>query len=84
MLPVEALTTTWRPLGDTAMWSARTPATLKRHTICFVFMLIATTSANDGREMTTSLPSLEEYMSSTSWSWPSPIRARIARKYASR
>ena len=66
------------------MWSERTPPTLNRHTIFLVFRLIATTSANDGREITTSLPSLEEYMSSTSWSWPSPISVRIARKYTSR
>jgi len=41
---------------------------------------ISTTSANDGRETTSSRPSFEEYMSSTYWSWPSPISARIARK----
>ncbi len=79
-LPVDALTTTRRPSGETAMWSERTPATGNRHTILLVRRLIATTSANDGREITTSRPSLEEYMSSTYWSCPSPIAARIARK----
>jgi hypothetical protein len=49
-----------------------------------VSRLIATTSAKDGRETIISLPSLEEYMSSTYWSWPSPIASRMARKYASR
>ena len=62
------------------MWSERTPSTAKRHTIFCVLRLIATTSANEGREITTRLPSLEEYMSSTNWSCPSPISSRIARK----
>ena len=33
----------------------------------------------DGREITTRRPSLEEYMSSTNWSLPSPISVLIAR-----
>jgi hypothetical protein len=82
--PVDALTTTCRPLGETAMWSERSPWTSKRHLIRPVRRLIPTTSANDGRDTTTRRPSLEEYMSSTNWSWPSPIIARIARKNASR
>ncbi len=62
------------------MWSERWPATGKRHTISPVSRLIATTSAYDGRDTISSRPSLEVYMSSTYWSWPSPIASRMARK----
>lgn len=78
--PVDALTTTVRPSGEIAMWSARTPSTAKRHTISWVRRSIATTSAKDGRDTISSRPSFEEYMSSTNWSWPSPMSVRMPRK----
>ena len=68
------------PLGDTAMWSERCPATGNRQTILWDRRLIATTSAKDGRETMRSRPSLEEYMSSTYWLLPSPMASRIAMK----
>ena len=61
------------------MWSERWPATGNRHTSFPVLRLIATTSAYDGRDAIRSRPSLEVYMSSTSWSWPSPMACRMAR-----
>ncbi len=79
-LPVEALTTTVSPSGEMAMWSERWPATAKRQTISWVSRLMATTSAYDGRDAISSVPSLEVYMSSTSWSCPSPMASRMARK----
>ncbi len=65
------------------MWSARWPAIWKRHVISPVFgpaMWSATTSLKLGRETTRSLPFGVEYMSSTSWSLPSPTSSRIAMK----
>jgi hypothetical protein len=47
-------------------------------------MLIETTSAKLGLETIRCVPSLVLYMSSTNWSFPSPISIRIARKYPSR
>jgi len=47
---VEAETSSRRPLGDSAMWSARYPSTGTRQTIRPERTLMATTSAKLGRE----------------------------------
>jgi hypothetical protein len=77
---VEAETRSRRPFGESAMWSARTPPTATRHAIRPLATSMATTSAKLGREKKIRRPSLEGKPSSTSWSWPSPISARMPSK----
>ena len=81
-LAVEAETSSRRPSGDSAMWSARLPSTGTRQAIFLVCRSIATTSAKLGREKYTSRPSRDVKPSSTYWLWPSPTSARIASKYS--
>jgi hypothetical protein len=69
---VDADTATRVPSGDTAMWSARNPDTGNRHRSAPVRRSMETTSAKLGRDTTSALPSGVAYMSSTSWSCPSP------------
>ena len=47
---VEAETSSRRPSGESAMWSARVPSTFVLQTILRVRRLIETTSAKLGRE----------------------------------
>jgi hypothetical protein len=82
--PVEAETATRVPSGDRPMWSERWPSTTNRHAMLPLARSMPTTSRRLGRDTTRRRPPSALYMSSTNWSWPSPMATRMARKYASR